>query len=288
MQSQTGYGRGTSSSSKGSLTLDIKSVNGKFLDITIKAPRFITPFEEKIKKEISKVATRGTIEVRINTSLENKSLPKANFALAAEYLALSKTMSKQLGVKNDIKTSRLLSMPEVLSTQEMELQDEEVWNLVEPALTAALDQFKTFKTTEGKAMQTDLSNWCSAIQTQLEEVKQRVPNMLAENQAKMQQRIQELLGNIEVDQAKLANEIAFFVDRVDINEEIKRLQSHINQFNQLLLQETPGKQIEFLSQEMTREINTMGSKSNDIEITKCVLQMKNANEKIKEQMRNIE
>lgn len=288
MQSQTGYGRGTFSSSKGSLTLDIKSVNGKFLDITIKAPRFITPFEEKIKKEISKVATRGTIEVRINTSLENKSLPKANFALAAEYLALSKTMSKQLGVKNDIKTSRLLSMPEVLSTQEMELQDEEVWNLVEPALTAALDQFKTFKTTEGKAMQTDLSNWCSAIQTQLEEVKQRVPNMLAENQAKMQQRIQELLGNIEVDQAKLANEIAFFVDRVDINEEIKRLQSHINQFNQLLLQETPGKQIEFLSQEMTREINTMGSKSNDIEITKCVLQMKNANEKIKEQMRNIE
>lgn len=288
MQSQTGYGRGTSSSSKGSLTLDIKSVNGKFLDITIKAPRFITPFEEKIKKEISKVATRGTIEARINTSLENKSLPKANFALAAEYLALSKTMSKQLGVKNDIKTSRLLSMPEVLSTQEMELQDEEVWNLVEPALTAALDQFKTFKTTEGKAMQTDLSNWCSAIQTQLEEVKQRVPNMLAENQAKMQQRIQELLGNIEVDQAKLANEIAFFVDRVDINEEIKRLQSHINQFNQLLLQETPGKQIEFLSQEMTREINTMGSKSNDIEITKCVLQMKNANEKIKEQMRNIE
>lgn len=99
MQSQTGYGRGTFSSSKGSLTLDIKSVNGKFLDITIKAPRFITPFEEKIKKEISKVATRGTIEVRINTSLENKSLPKANFALAAEYLALSKTMSKQLGVK---------------------------------------------------------------------------------------------------------------------------------------------------------------------------------------------
>lgn len=288
MQSQTGYGRGTSSSSKGSLTLDIKSVNGKFLDITIKAPRFITPFEEKIKKEISKVATRGTIEVRINTSLENKSLPKANFALAAEYLALSKTLSKQLGVKNDIKTSRLLSMPEVLSTQEMELQDEEVWNLVESALTVALDQFKTFKTTEGKAMQTDLSNWCSAIQTQLEEVKQRVPNMLAENQAKMQQRIQELLGNIEVDQTKLANEIAFFVDRVDINEEIKRLQSHINQFNQLLLQETPGKQIEFLSQEMTREINTMGSKSNDIEITKCVLQMKNANEKIKEQMRNIE
>ena len=288
MLSQTGYGRATNETELGSVIIEIKAVNGKFLDIALKAPRAINPFEEQIKKEIMAVASRGTVEVRVNLNLTSFSRPTLNFDAAKEYVALSKELSKKLKVKDSLNSAKLLVMNDVISQTETEIEDKKLWELVGPALKDALKMFKAFKTKEGKNMQKDLQGWADVIAKELTEVKVRVPQMLKENQEKMRTRIKELLGSVELDEAKLANEIAFFVDRVDINEEIKRLESHLGQYNLLMAEQTPGKQIEFLSQEMTREINTMGSKSNDIEITKHVLNMKNANEKIKEQMRNIE
>ena len=287
MLSQTGYGRGTNQTEAGSATVEIKAVNGKFLDFVLKAPRSVSIYEEQIKKEIMAVASRGTIEVRVNVNLAVSSRPTLNLEVAKGYLALSNELSKALKVKNTLTSAKLMAMDNVVEEKENE-DEERVWALVLPALKDAVKMFKAFKAKEGKNMQKDLASWADVIADELKQVKGRVPKMLAENQERMRARIQELLGSVEIDEAKLANEIAFFVDRVDINEEIKRLESHLEQYNKLLEEKTPGKQIEFLSQEMTREINTMGSKSNDIEITKHVLQMKNANEKIKEQMRNIE
>ena len=288
MLSQTGYGKGTNENQTGKITIEIKSVNGKFLDIALKAPRQILCIEEEIKKEIQKVATRGTVEVRVNLELKSASVPEVNIDLAKEYAKLAKNLSKEVGIKNDLGVSKMLNLPDILSGAETETAKEEILSLVLPALKEALKMFEKFKQKEGKNMQKDLESFGTEIAEKLKEVKARVPKMLKENQGKMRSRISELLGSIELDEAKLANEIAFFVDRVDINEEIKRLESHLEQYFNLMQQKTPGKQIEFLSQEMTREINTMGAKSNDIEITKCVLAMKNSNEKIKEQMRNIE
>lgn len=287
MLSQTGYGKGESQTELGSCQLEIKAVNGKFLDITLKAPRQIAAIEEQIKKEIQKVATRGTVEVRISLNLNQKPELMLNSQLVAAYKAAAGGL-KKLGIKNDLKASKLLFAPDVLSFAEKSIDSKELWQLVLPSLKAALKMFVSFKQKEGKNMQADLAQMGEQISKELAEVKKRVPKMLKENQDKMRTRIKELLGSTELDEAKMANEIAFFVDRVDINEEIKRLESHLGQYAELLKETAPGKQIEFLSQEMTREINTMGSKSNDIEITKHVLAMKNANEKIKEQMRNIE
>jgi len=288
MLSQTGYGKGTNENDLGKITIEIKSVNGKFLDIALKAPRQILCIEEDIKKEIQKVASRGTVEARVNLELKVQSLPLVNYELAKSYACIAKKIAKTAKIKNDLHASKMLQMPDVLSSSETEISNKDLLLLVKPALKSALNMFAAFKQKEGKNMQKDLEGFGEEIAEKLKEVKNRVPKMLKENQEKMRKRVQELLGSVELDESKLANEIAFFVDRVDINEEIKRLESHLGQYRELMGEKTPGKQIEFLSQEMTREINTMGSKSNDIEITKCVLAMKNANEKIKEQMRNVE
>lgn len=283
MLSQTGYGRGINSNQYGKATVEVKAVNGKFLDIVAKGR--VSQIEELIKKEVQRATTRGSVEVRVFLDLVSSSA-SVNLNLAKSQLKLAKQLSKQTGAKQNVGAKELLATPGVVV--DSDLEPEQLLSLVFPALQSALTAFAEFKKKEGQELAKDLKEQGRQIEQLLSMVEARVPVMLTENKEKMRARIKEILGDIVLDETKLANEIAYFIDRVDINEEIKRLKSHMLQYNGLLGQLICGKQLEFLSQEMTREINTMGSKSNDIEITNCVLAMKNVNEKIKEQIRNAE
>lgn len=288
MKSQTGFGRSENINQFGSVTVEIRSVNGRFFEFSLKAPRLIMGLEEQIRNKLIKQIVRGTIEVKISLRLQKSVVPVVDLEMAKFFYEKIKILEKELNCKEPISVDKLLMLPEVIKIEEIE-DSKNIWELLEPALNDAINKVLEFKIKEGLHLTKDISSQISSIEKTIAKVEKRVPKMIKENMTNMQNRIKEMLGVVEIDQTKLANEIAFFVDKVDINEEIKRLKSHINQFKETLKdKEAIGKKLEFISQEMTREINTMGSKSNDIEITNNVLLMKNLNEKIKEQIRNIE
>lgn len=217
-------------------------------------------------------------------------VPRLEFDLkvAEKFREAAKKISKELKIKDDLKISKLLSFPDVVSIRKQEINEEELTELLSPALQTAISAIHTMRKTEGKNLARDIKSIASDIKKDLDKIEKQVPKMLESIHTKQKQRVKELLGEIEIDEGKLANEMAFWADKLDIHEEIERLKSHLLQLDKMTKEEGVGKKLEFLAQELTREINTTGSKSNDIEITKLVLSMKSHVERLKEQIRNIE
>lgn len=291
MNSMTGYGKFIVAESDRQITVEIKSVNNRYLDINCRIPKALSAVEDTIKRTIKKYLRRGSVDVFFN--YENNSPQGKRIIvdgiLADAYIEASKKLAAEYGIENDFSVTDLMRTQEVIKI-DSEAEDEQLLKtLAEKCTEGAVKELNRMRATEGKTIADDLAKIVANIGEALSKAEQRAPKVVEEYSQKLRAKITELLSGVEIDEARLLNETAFFADKADINEEISRLHSHIAQFTSALSSGQPqGRNLDFISQEMGREINTMGSKSNDTELTNLVVYMKNELEKIKEQIRNVE
>ena len=271
--------------------MEIKSVNNRYLDINCRIPKALSAVEDTVKRTIKKYLRRGSVDVFFN--YENNSHQGKRIIvdgiLADAYIEASKKLAAEYGIENDFSVTDLMRTQEVIKI-DSEAEDEQLLKtLAEKCTEGAVKELNRMRATEGKTIADDLAKIVANIGEALSKAEKRAPKVVEEYSQKLRAKITELLSGVEIDEARLLNETAFFADKADINEEISRLHSHIAQFTSALSSDQPqGRNLDFISQEMGREINTMGSKSNDTELTNLVVYMKNELEKIKEQIRNVE
>lgn len=291
IRSMTGYGRGEHTAGEWKFTVEIKSVNHKFNDITIKLPRSMNKWEDKIKKCVMQDVFRGKTDVYIGfeTFAREDVSVKVNEALAAAYTERIFELKEKFKLKSKDTLGILLRFPDIITVEKVEGDDLELFAALQPALTTALEQFVAMREAEGIALKTDILNKAEIIRGFVDIVKERSPFVVKEYQKKLSARLSELLDGGEIEPARLAGEVALFADKSCIDEEVIRLYSHIEQLAVFLESEGMiGRKLDFLVQEMNREANTICSKANDLEITKAAIELKSEIEKMREQMQNIE
>jgi uncharacterized protein (TIGR00255 family) len=292
VKSMTGFGRGTGSFGGLDFTIDIKSVNHRFFDFSARIYKDYAFLEEPIKKRIAESVSRGKIDVYFHTekSAEETDLTATvDQNLVKAYLDAAKQLSENFGVHNDLAASRLLTLPDVLMITQPEVLDEDVTKAVLSGLDQALASFISMREVEGAKLKNDLLENLKFIASAVEMVEELAPASVFAYRQRLEEKIRETLEDRNVDENRLLTEVAIFADKVAVDEETVRLRSHLSQFEDLLEQGGPiGKKLDFLVQEMNREINTIGSKCNSIEITRIVVDVKSCIEKIREQIQNVE
>lgn len=286
----TGFGRGKYEKDGRNYSIDIKSVNHKYSDIGIRMPRILNPFEDKIRKKMAESISRGKIDVFVN--FENYSnignTIHFNLELAKEYVKGLEELAKETGVEYDIDVMALAKMPEVLKVEEDE-SEEILGKELMFALEEALKNFVEMREAEGQKLIEDMEKRIAWIEEKVNEIEKYSGTLVKEYMQKLESRVKELMDAKVVDENRLAQEIVIFSDKSSIEEELTRLKSHIMQFRNFLKENSPiGKKFDFLIQEMNREINTIGSKANCLEITNRVIEVKTEIENIREQVQNIE
>ena len=291
MRSMTGYGKGTASSAGLTVTAEIKTVNHKFFDWNMKMPKGFLFVEDDAKKAVAGAVSRGHVDLYLTVEKQTAEAGeyRADAALARMYVDSARQLSETLGVPFDITASSLMKNPDIVTLSETEIDDETVREVTLEAVSEAVSALVAMREREGAALAADLSEKLASIEASLEEVKKEAPRAVAEYRRKLRARIDEALGQLPLDEARLATEVALFADKCAIDEEISRLGAHIAAMRALIAsQGQVGRKLDFLVQEMNRETNTIGSKANDLAITERVLAMKNDIEKIREQAQNAE
>lgn len=290
IKSMTGYGRAKLSKDDREYQIEIKSVNHRYLDISVRIPKQLSYLEETIKKEIAKKVKRGKIDVFVtfeNNSLEGKEI-KINTELAKAYIDELKKLAEKENILSDIQVTEISKYPDVLNIQSSQ-DDEKITEEVLEAITIATDNLVQMRETEGNKISEDLLKRLNIINKKVEEIAKLSTGLIEEYVVKLEERINEILKNQEIDKTRLAQEVVIYADKCSIEEEVTRLNSHISQFKNLLnSNEAIGKKLDFIIQEMNRETNTIGSKANNLEITNGVIDIKTEIENIREQVQNIE
>lgn len=290
IKSMTGYGKGNLIQNSRSYQIEIKSVNHRYLDISVKMPRAISYLEEKIKQEISTKVKRGKIDVFINfenNSAEGKEI-KINTEIAKIYINELKTLAQNENINANIEVTEISKFPDVLSIQNVQ-DDEQIQKEVVEVTNIAVDKLVEMRQIEGKKMAEDLLNRIQYIKEKIIKISSLSTRLIEEYVVKLESRIKEILVNQDIDEARLAQEVVIYADKCSVEEEITRLNSHIAQFEKLLnSNDAIGKKLDFIIQEMNRETNTIGSKANNLEITNAVIDIKTELENIREQVQNIE
>lgn len=291
IRSMTGYGSGELERDGQRLTAEIRSVNHRYCEVSVRAPRVVSAFEDQIRKLVQTRITRGKIMLGITWSGagETGEVLKLNETVADRYMALLDELRKRYGLKSDVDLQTLSGFPDVFSWEHTALSDEETWTMVEKVVGDACDNIQLMKDREGDALAKDLLERLELIRAELVKVEKRAPLRPKEAKERLQQRIGSLLSEGEIDPNRLAQEVAILVDRLDCTEEMVRLGAHLDQFKHLIEGPEPaGRKLNFLLQEMNREANTIGSKSNDVEVTRGVIVMKEEIERLREQVQNVE
>lgn len=291
MRSMTGYGKGSAAERDRCVTVELKAVNNRYADINCKLPKQLAFLEETVRNVVRAKVRRGSVDVFLNYDNRSESAKKieVDFALCNELVKTSKLLRTEYRLEDDFQVVALMRTPDVLKISAADDDENVIKELAAKAAEEAADNLDRMRKVEGETIKADLRALTDKIIDYLKNVVKRVPGVVADYREKLKARITEALGEVQVDEARLLNEVAFFADKADVNEEISRLSSHINQFLGCLESDEPqGRKLDFISQEMNREINTLGSKSNDTFLTECVVAMKNELEKIKEQIRNVE
>ena len=291
MYSMTGYGRGAASLDGRELTIELKSVNNRFLDIGMKLPRQLSFLEDGLRKLLNESLSRGHVDVFVNyrNLRSDAKTVRVDEALLQAYLISARESAKALDLEDDLTLSRALTLPDVTSILPADEDQEALSELGKAAMTEAIDALKVMRFKEGERLKLDLSSRMDTMTEYAAAIEKRAPAVAEEYRTKLTARIEELLGETEVDRARLATEVAIFADRAAIDEEIVRLNTHLIHFRELLETSEPvGRKMDFLVQEMNRECNTIGSKANDGELTSIVLLCKAEIEKLREQIQNIE
>ena len=287
----TGYGRETAESESWKVTVEIKSVNNRFLDVSVKMPKQYNPLEELIKKEISAVLSRGHVDAYITVEEigEAKQSIAVDKDLALDYCRAMRELSDITGIPYQMTLKDVASYYGVLTAQKEESDLDELWNTMSDAIKGALKQLFEMRVIEGEKLAADILARIDILAMIREKILVRSPLVLNDYREKLTRRIEEVLGEIEIDHDKILNEVAFFADKADIAEELTRLLSHFDQFKSNLAKDEPvGRKLDFILQEMNREVNTIGSKANDTEISHLVIEAKGELEKIREQVQNFE
>jgi uncharacterized protein (TIGR00255 family) len=291
ISSMTGYGKGEASSDGLAINIELRSVNHRYADISIKAPRFLLPFENELRKLINKKLKRGKIDLYIQTDFTGDfgQKPVLNKSLAEAYMNLFADLSQHCNLQPDVPVELVATQRDVITVQEQLPDDEEAIRLVRAAVESGLERIVSMRQAEGEAMQRDMAERLNVLKGYVVKVEQRAPVVVAEWQQKLKDRLARLPEDVSFDPQRVAQEIAVFADRCDITEEVTRFRSHIDQFELLFKSDDPvGRKMDFLSQELNREANTMGSKANDAELARVVVEMKAELEKVREQVQNIE
>ena len=291
MLSMTGYGKGEYAEGGLELTCEIKTVNNRYLDVSIKAPRIFAAYEDVVRNTIRKKMTRGHADVYISLKdkREKESALAPDLALAASYVAAAKALREAFpDLPDDVTLSSVLRYPEVLKQEDTVSLDEEMTNALDVALNMALDNLNDMRLVEGEKLKADMLARVATIEGLVNEVQTRAPLVAAEYREKLTARVKEYLADVKMDEGRLLTEVAVFTDKSNIDEELTRLHSHIEQFRSIAEEGIVGRKLDFLIQEFNREANTTCSKSNDVTITRAGLALKNEIEKIREQVQNIE
>lgn len=291
IRSMTGYGRGSIEEGGRGFNVEIKSVNNRYLDVYIRLPRGINALEDRIRKYVASKVYRGKIDVYINQEKfsDDDIVVKVDEGVAAAYYNALKTLRERFELKEDITLSHLTNYPDVISMEKKEEDIEVIWKILTKALDQAMELFLNMRHSEGEKLGKDIKERCQLISRRVEDIESRSALIVDEFREKIKGRVTEYLKEVEIDEARLLNEVAFFADKCSITEEIVRLKSHIAQLEKTLGdKDTIGRKLDFLIQEMNREINTIGSKANDLSITNIVVDVKSELEKIREQVQNIE
>lgn len=290
IKSMTSYGRGECAEAHCGYVVEIKSVNHRFCDITVKQPRELAQFEERVKERVRRYAARGKIDVFVApvAGIAPEVTVKADTGLVRAYVDAINAVNADCGTDLVLDARTLMAIPGALTAVPAESDPEEVWRVLETALDAAGEQFAAMRRREGEKLAEALSLNGDRLAVMLEAVKERAPLIPGEFKRRLEERIAELERNA-CDPQRIAAEVAIFADRCCIDEEIVRLGSHLGQLKALIASDDAvGKQLDFLVQEMNREVNTIGSKANDLTLTNTVLAMKNEVEKLREQIQNVE
>ncbi len=291
MLSMTGYGKGEYAENGLELTCEIKTVNNRYLDVSIKAPRVFAAYEEVVRTTIRKKLTRGHADVFVSFK-DKRERPTAltvDEALAASYVAAAKRLKEAFPeLPDDVTLTSVLRYPEVLKQEDSQSLDDELVNALDKALNAALDKLNEMRAVEGKKLQEDMLARMQTIEDLVGEISERAPMVAKEHREKLETRIREYLAEAQPDENRLLTEAAIFADKSNIDEELTRLRSHIEQFRSIAKEGIVGRKLDFLVQEFNREANTTCSKSNDVTITRAGLALKNEIEKIREQVQNLE
>lgn len=290
MNSMTGFGRASLEKDSREYIVEIKSVNHKYNDITVKAPRNLMFLEDKIRKCVLNRISRGKIDILItyfNFGVEGKKVV-INRELAKLYIEELKLLAEENELDSKIRVTEISKLPDVLNIEEVENQDLICEELLE-CVNMALDKFMQMRETEGQKIKEDLIRRIQKVEKNVQKISESSSGLVEEYIVKLENRIKEILKTDVVDQNRLAQEIVIYSDKCSVEEELTRLRSHISQFMELITKNEPvGKKIDFLLQEMNREVNTIGSKSGSLEITNCVIELKTILEDIREQIQNIE
>ncbi|MGE4352647.1 MAG: YicC/YloC family endoribonuclease [Oscillospiraceae bacterium] len=289
--SMTGYGSASGFVGKLAVTIELKSVNNRYLDVSVRMPRNYIFAEEGIKAQVQKHISRGKVDVflSVDSSKSDDVVITINEALAKSYVVALRSLCKQFNVTDDISATAIGKMPDVLSAEKKE-EDKDVFSAgIAMVLENALNAFDAMRKREGDKLHDDIINRLDAVEQMTAQIEKRSPETVAEYRAKLEQRMREVLETVDIDDTRLMTEAAIFADRIAVDEETVRLHSHIAQLRDMLKNGSPaGRKLDFLIQELNRETNTVGSKCNDHEITKVVIDMKAEIEKIREQVQNIE
>lgn len=291
MNSMTGYGKFVVTEQDRQVTVEMKSVNNRYLEINCRIPKALSAVEDAVKRTVKKYLRRGSVDVFFsyeNNSAQGKKLA-VDEVLASAYVDAAKRLALEYDIENSFTVTDLLRTNDVVKIDAEDDDEGLLKELVEKCAEGAVKELNRMRGVEGATIRDDLNKLIGNIDSALTKAEKRAPMVVEDYSVRLRARIEELLNGVPTDEARLMNEVAFFADKADVNEEISRLHSHIAQFRAALDSSDPqGRNLDFLSQEIGREINTMGSKSNDTELTNLVIYMKNELEKIKEQIRNVE
>ena len=291
MLSMTGYGKGEYKEGGIELTCEIKTVNNRYLDVSLKMPRIFTAYEEIIRSLIRGKLTRGHADVFVSfkDKREKQTMLTADLALATAYVNVAKSIKERFPeLVDDVTVSSVLRYPEVLRQDEVASADEELINALKTAVSIALDNLNAMRSVEGEKLKADMLSRMTTIEGLVKEVASRAPQVAEEYKQKLLNRIREYLDGVNPDEGRLLTEVAVFTDKSNIDEELTRLYSHIAQFRDICEEGIVGRKLDFLVQEFNREANTTCSKSNDVTVTRLGLALKNEIEKVREQVQNLE
>lgn len=291
IKSMTGYGRFEHVDENRKVVIDLRSVNHRYCDITVKVPRAYSYLEDKIKEYVASNISRGKVEVflYIENYTSNDKVVTVDHVLAQNYYNVLKELKETYDLRNDVGISDLARFSDIFVTRQQDEDKDRAWEMVLSCLAPAVDDFVSTRVREGERLKENLLERVHTIKGLVAQIQERSPQMLKEYEEKLRARIDELLGDFKADEGRILTEVGVMADKVCIDEELVRLNSHFEELEKILsLSEPVGRKLDFLVQEINRETNTIGSKANDFGLAKCVVEIKSEIEKLREQIQNIE
>ncbi len=291
IKSMTGFGRCEIQKVSRKFTVELKSVNHRYLDVNIRMPKKFNFFETSIRTLLKSYANRGKVDIFITCEdlSQSQFSVKYNAVLAAEYLKYLKEMGDEFGLENDVRVSALSRYPEVFTMEEQAEDEEELWNGLKEALEGAFAQFVETRAAEGENLRKDILDKLNILEEEVGFIAERSPRIVAEYREKLEEKVRELLADTQIEESRIAAEVVLFADKICTDEEVVRLKSHIQHMRNTLEEtEGIGRKLDFIAQEMNREANTILSKANDMEVSSRAISLKTEIEKIREQIQNIE